>query len=83
VNADAFRRWYESRSLTQTQVAGLLGIRQRRVSDMATGKSPVSRQTLRMIALCDSVVSAGIQDPREDILHLSQSLDEAEAFYAS
>lgn len=51
LTAEAFRRWYTSRNLTQAQVAGLLGIRQRRVSDMATGKSPVSRQTARQVAM--------------------------------
>jgi predicted XRE-type DNA-binding protein len=53
VTGEVFRRWYESRNLTQGQVAGLLGIGQNRVSNMATGKVPVSRQTARMLALAE------------------------------
>lgn len=56
MTAEAFRRWYKSRNLTQKQVAGLLGIAQGRVSDMATGKSPVSRQTQRQIFLAEMVL---------------------------
>jgi transcriptional regulator with XRE-family HTH domain len=84
VTAEGFRRWYESRNLTQTQVAGLLGIRQRRVSDMATGKSPVSRQTCRQLWLMEILEGLRLESP-EDILSgrvarsLSGTLDTLEA----
>jgi transcriptional regulator with XRE-family HTH domain len=67
----AFRRWYESRNLTQRQVAGLLGIRQRRVSDMARGKVPVSRQTERQLQLCEVWET----EKRGDLMRLRRLLD--------
>lgn len=58
LTSEAFRRWYESRNLTQKQVAGLLGIGQRRVSYMATGRVPVSRQTERQCVMASTIARA-------------------------
>jgi transcriptional regulator with XRE-family HTH domain len=66
VTASEFRRWYEYRSLTQEEVAGLLGIYRNRVSRMATGAVPVSRQSARMLWMVEILEGLRL-DSREDV----------------
>lgn len=76
MNAKQFRDWYESRNLTQDEVAGLLGIYRNRVSRMATGAVRVSRQTARMLWLCEPLLS--LNPAPEAVRRLTAALDSIE-----
>jgi transcriptional regulator with XRE-family HTH domain len=81
MTADEFREWYKSRNLTQDEVAGLLGIYRSRVSNMSRGKAPVSRQTARMLFMCEPLLGLATFSScttREAVRRLSEALDRAE-----